>query len=52
MQDGIITDALRKIGNNSSRVRTVLPGDVYELPPGQDKLDPFAVPLADILTNL
>ena len=52
MQDGIITDALRKIGNNSSRVRTVLPGDVYELPPGQDKLDPFAAPLADILTNL
>ena len=49
IQDGIIIDALRKIGNNSSRVRTVLPGDAYELPPGQDKLDPFTRPLEDIM---
>ena len=41
IQDGSIIDALRKIGTNSSRVRTVLPGDCYELPPGQDKLDLF-----------
>ena len=39
VQDGIILDALRKIGANNSRVRTVLPGDTYELPPQQAKLD-------------
>ena len=38
-QDGVIIDALRRIGQNRSRVRTVLPGDAYELPPAQDKLD-------------
>lgn len=41
VQDGIIIDALRKIGANSSRVRTVLPGQTYELPPGQEKKDLF-----------
>lgn len=39
VQDGVIIDALRKIGANSSRVRTVLPGQTYELPPGQEKKD-------------
>ena len=41
VQDGVIIDALRKIGANSSRVRTVLPGQAYELPPGQEKKDLF-----------
>ena len=45
-------DALRKIGSNSSRVRTVLPGDSYELPPGQEKLDLFAVPLEEVMAAL
>ena len=49
VQDGIIVDALRKIGANSSRIRTVLPGDRYELPPGQDKLDLFAAAPEDVL---
>jgi len=52
VQDGRIIDALRKIGNNSSRVRTVLPGDAYELPPDQDKLDLLAVPLDTIMGKL
>ena len=52
VEDGIILDALRKIGTTSSRVRTVLPGDAYELPPMQDKLDLFASPLADILARV
>ena len=52
VQDGKIIDALRKIGNNSSRVRTVLPGDAYELPPDQDKLDLLAVPLDAIMARL
>lgn len=52
VQEGQILDALRKIGTNSSRVRTVLPGDNYELPPGQDKLDLFSVPLTEVMTAL
>ena len=52
VQDDTIIDALRKIGANSSRVRTVLPGDRYELPPSQDKLNLFTTDLADIMANL
>ena len=39
MQDGTIIDAFRKVGENNNRVRTVLPGHQYELPPVQDKLN-------------
>lgn len=49
VQDGIIIDALRKIGANSSRVRTVLPGQTYELPPGQEKKDLFTDDSAAIM---
>lgn len=49
VQDGIIIDALRKIGANSSRVRTVLPGQAYELPPGQEKKDLFTDDIEDIM---
>lgn len=49
VQDGVIIDALRKIGANSSRVRTVLPGQTYELPPGQEKKDLFTNAIADIM---
>ena len=52
IQDGVIIDALRKIGTNSSRVRTVLPGDAYELPPGQDKLDLFTASLNDVVERI
>ena len=52
IQDGMIIDALRKIGSNSSRVRTVLPGDSYMLPPGQDKLDLFTVDQNDLLQRI
>ena len=50
--DGTILDAIRKIGNNNSRVRTVLPGDAYELPPAQDKLDLFTAPMDAILARV
>ena len=33
VQDGTITDALRRVGANSSRVRLVLPNSPYEPPP-------------------
>lgn len=49
VQDGVIIDALRKIGANSSRVRTVLPGQTYELPPGQEKKDLFTDDIAAIM---
>lgn len=49
VQDGVIIDALRKIGANSSRVRTVLPWQTYELPPGQEKKDLFTDAIADIM---
>ncbi len=42
-QDGTIVDAFRKVGENNNRVRTVLPGHEYELPPAQDEIN--------ILTN-
>lgn len=50
--NGTIIDALRKIGEANSRVRTVLPGDTYELPPSQDKLDLFTAPMDDILARI
>lgn len=51
-QDGTIIDALRKIGTNSSRVRTVLPGDSYELPPAQEKLDIFTTDIATVMERI
>ena len=49
VQDGIIIDALRKVGTNSSRVRTVLPGDAYVLPPQQDKLNLLETPVSEVI---
>ncbi len=52
ISDGVIVDALKKIGTNSSRVRTVLPGQNYQLPPAQDKLDIFSVDVEKILERI
>lgn len=52
VQDGIIIDSLRKVGANSSRIRTILPGDKYILPPQQDKLNLLEVPIPDIISAL
>jgi len=52
VQDGTIIDALRKVGTNSSRIRTVLPGDEYILPPAQDKLNILSTPLTDIIDTI
>ena len=49
VQDGLIIDALRKVGTNSSRVRTVLPGDAYVLPPQQDKLNLLETPVSEVI---
>lgn len=50
--DGVIVDALKKIGTNSSRVRTVLPNQHYQLPPAQGKLDIFAADMEEILARV
>ena len=52
VSDGQIVDALKKIGTNSSRVRTVLPNQPYQMPPAQDKLDIFATPVEKILARV
>lgn len=39
-QDNIIIDAIRHVNSDMSRVRTVLPGGRYQLPPQPDKLTP------------
>lgn len=52
VEDGIILDALRRIGAATSRVRLVLPGIPYEIPPGQEKLNVLTAPPADILREI
>ena len=52
VQEGIIIDALRKVGTNSSRVRTVLPGDEYALPPQQDKLNLLETPIREAIAAI
>ena len=52
IRDGQIVDALKKIGTNSSRVRTVLPNQDYQMPPAQDKLDIFATDIEEILERI
>lgn len=52
IDDGQIVDALKKIGTNSSRVRTVLPNQSYQMPPAQDKLDIFAMNIEKILERV
>ena len=52
ISDGQIVDALKKIGTNSSRVRTVLPNQAYQMPPAQDKLDIFATDVEKILERV
>ena len=47
VQDGIVIDALRKVGSANSRTRLILPAREYAPPPAQEKLDPHtATPIA------
>lgn len=50
-QDNMIIDTLRKVGTNSSRVRTILPGDEYVFPPVQNKLNILETELRDVSTS-
>ena len=51
-EGGTIIEALRRIGENSSRVRTVFKGIPYTLPPAQDKYDLFAADIDDIAARV
>ena len=53
--DGVIIDSIRHVNSEMSRVRTVLPGGVYHLPPQPEKLTPetlSAQTLGDRLSQL
>ncbi len=52
IEDNMILDSLRKVGQNSSRTRTVLPGQEYIIPPSQDKLNIFTAQEAELLKRL
>ena len=52
ISDGQIVDALKRIGTNSSRVRTVLPNQAYQMPPAQNKLDIFSCDVEKILARI
>lgn len=52
ISDGVIVDALKKIGTNSSRVRTVLPNQNYQMPPEQNKPDIFSASVEEILSRI
>ena len=52
IQDGFIVDAFRKIGENNNRVRTVLPGQQYELPPVQHEINLLTSPTAKFIDQV
>ena len=51
-QDGVIVDAIRHVNSEMSRVRTLLPGDEYQLPPRQEKLTPEEISAETLLERL
>lgn len=51
-QDGKIIDALRKIGASVNRLRQILPGRDYALPPHQDRVDILSEPTTLFLEKL
>ncbi len=51
-QEGMIIDAIRHVNSEMSRIRTVLPGGVYRLPPQPDKLTPDTMSAAALAERL
>ena len=51
-EDGKILDALRHVSLDMSRVRQMLPGLPFEMPPAQDKLNPGRLDEAALLARL
>lgn len=52
LQENTIIDSLRKVGRSNSRIRLVLPGYPYELPPNQDKLNILTTSPEKVLETL
>ncbi len=50
--DGTIVDSLKRVTEEKSRVREVLPGIPYEYPPSQGKKDPTALDASQLLDLL
>ncbi|RIK41268.1 MAG: hypothetical protein DCC58_12730, partial [Chloroflexi bacterium] len=48
-EHGRIREAIKRVTPDMSRVRVVLPGRPYTLPPAQDKLEPSGASLNDLL---
>lgn len=48
-EKGTIIDSIKHISHAVNRYRTILPGQVYEWPPKQDKKNPFTMNKSDIV---
>ncbi len=51
-ENGKVADSIKRIDFSVSSKRQILPGLPYELPPAQDKTDPLACSLEDLLAAL
>ena len=51
-KDNTVIDAVRRITGETSSVRQILPGILYELPPSQDKLDPRTLSGSELADRL
>ena len=51
-QEGRVLDSIKRVDLETSRVRQILPGIIYELPPGQDKLSVVDSTADEILNRI
>ena len=51
-ENGVIVDAAKRISLDKSSLRQVLPGQVYNLPPSQDKIDPRLADKSSFMTKM
>ncbi|WP_040293465.1 NFACT family protein [Acetonema longum] len=50
--NGIIIDALKRVGLAVNRHRQILPGRQYVLPPGQERLNTLRIPMEEFMATL
>lgn len=51
-ENGVIMDALRRVGFNTSRVRQIVPGGPYIPPPAKPRLDPLEIEAEEIIETM
>lgn len=51
-QNDTIVDAIKRVGANVNRFRQIMPGLIYQLPPGQQRLNMLSVSTVDLLDSL